>query len=192
VTVTGAGTTGSPAVIGVKVDPDAANNLQCGPDGLFAATAQVEAVDESVVVTGDGSLASPWEVGVKVSPAAGNLLQLEPDGLYGLSNPVVIPATALFGGPVPADPNYVKICGTLAATTNVAGHIVVPITVTLLGIVTIVYSVGDVPGVITNTSIDFSTVGLTQFDVVFQDDGGFPIVGGTYRINYEVTGWYAP
>lgn len=77
-TVTGAGTTASPAVIGVKLDPAASNLLQCGPDGLYAATAQVEAADESISVTGDGSSATPYEVGVQIAP------QTHPD-FYGVN-----------------------------------------------------------------------------------------------------------
>lgn len=192
VTVTGAGTTASPAVIGVEIDPSSANTLECGTDGLFAASAQVEAADESVTVTGDGSNATPYEVAAQISELAGNSLSLEDDGLYGGRNPDVLAgSSALFGGAVPADPNWVIESGNYVATTNVAGHIVVPIFVDLLGILSIVYSLNDVPGSVVVHAIDNSTVALDHFDVVFQDTAGAPVAFGTFRINYTVIGWYA-
>lgn len=81
-TITGAGTTESPAIVGVVVDPDASNNLQCGPNGLFAATAQVVAGDDSISVGGDGSLATPWSITTVLSAEDDQVLELAADGLY--------------------------------------------------------------------------------------------------------------
>ena len=90
VSVTGAGTPASPAVIDVVVDPSASNNLQCGPGGLFAATAQL--VDgDCTDVSGDGSLATPYIVDVEIDPDASNVLTCGASGL-------LVPATQLEDG----------------------------------------------------------------------------------------------
>lgn len=190
VNVAGAGTALDPFVVTLALAEVEDNLLECGAAGLYARAPQQTADDASISVT-PGTALGDYGFAVEISAEAGNGLQLEPDGLYARANPIVITATPLFGV-LPADPQYLEYCGTVVDTTNIAGHIVIPIFPSIDGISTIVYSVGDVPGVITNTSIDVSTVGLASFDVVFQDDGGFPIVGGTYRINYKVTAWYTP
>lgn len=99
--------------------------------------------------------------------------------------------SALVGSPVPGPGgDWLECAGTTVDTTNIAGHIVVPMPVAFPnGVLTIEYSLGDVPGVITFTSIDYSTVALDHFDVVFQNAGGAPIVGDAYRINWRAVGW---
>lgn len=191
-TVTGAGTPASPAIVGVLVDPSAANNLQCGVDGLFAASAQVEAADASVTITGDGSLATPYEVAAAVSAEAGNMLQLEADGLYAKPNPTFLQGTGtLFGGALPADPNWVEEAGTAVLTTDASGFITIPIFVDLLGILTIEFCIGDIPTTPALAYIDMGSVGLASFNIKFTDPAGAAIAFGAFRINYAVKGWYA-
>lgn len=194
-TVVGDGSLATPYVVSAKVDPAATNNLDCGGDGLFVPKPQLEAADASVVVTGDGTVATPHEVAAQVSVMAGNLLQLEADGLYGKANPAVLQGTStLFGGALPADPHWAIESGTHVGNSDVNGHVTVPIFVDLDGILSILFSVGDRPISHTEANLDMGSVGLSGFDIVFEDAGayGTPIVAGTFRINYTVIGWYTP
>lgn len=90
ISVTGAGTPESPFIVTAVVDPDGSNNLQCGPDGLYAAQSQMQAGDCGVVVTGDGSNATPFVVSLDIDADSANLLECGDDGLMVNPTPIVL------------------------------------------------------------------------------------------------------
>lgn len=170
--------------------------MQCGPDGLFAASAQVAAVAaEAVTVTGDGSLASPFEIGLKLDPTGSNLASQSAAGLLVSPNPHQIVEHGILAGTLPAaNAVFYDVFGSYVGTSNSLGHITVPIAQALDGIGAIIPVLGDRPVVHTEMNLDQASVGLGTFDVVVEDADtyGTPISGGSYRINYVVKGWKNP
>lgn len=191
--VTGAGTALDPFAPTLVLDSASDNLLVCGVDGLYARAPVQTATDESLVITG-GVVEGDYDYAVQISDDAGQGISVRDDGLYARQGvDVVQGSSTLFGGALPADPNWVKEAGTYVGTSDVNGHITVPIFVDLLGILSIVWCIGDRPISHTEANMDMGSVGLSSFDIVVEDAAayGTPIAGGTYRINYEVTGWYA-
>jgi hypothetical protein len=194
-TVTGAGTTASPAVIGVLVDPDAANNLQCGAGGLFSATAQVEAGDDSIVVTGDGSNATPYEIAAQISSNARNLLTLDTtggeEGLLATADPEFGQSTgAYLGGSAPLT-GLIAYTGQTVVTTDGSGLATINLpTAFPTGFITAIISAGDLPGSSgLELAVNASTVTLGSFGIRARDGGGTPIAVGNIRVNWIVFGW---
>lgn len=197
--VSGAGTPASPFQVALVLSSEGDNDnlIECTANGLYARAPVQSDEDVSIVVT-EGPNLGDYEFAVAIDTEDGNQLVLGEDGLrVPLFANIRLRATdsALFGGspPDPAENVFVEDAGSVTDTTNVAGHIVVTLPGgSMDGILSITYSILDVPGVISNHSIDFSTVAADHFDVVFQHADGTPISGGTYRIAYRVLGWVIP
>jgi len=193
-TVTGAGTPASPAVIGVDVDPNAANSLQCGPAGLFAATAAVE--DGScTTVDGDGSLATPYEVNVKLDNDVRNLLDCTGagvnDGLMATPDPLYGQSTgAYIGGGAPLV-GIIAYVGQTVVVTDVNGFATITLPAAFpTGFIKANAGLGDVPSsLIAELSIDAATVGLNSFRVRASAGDGAPVIGGTLRVCWDAYGW---
>ncbi|WP_165947365.1 hypothetical protein [Micromonospora sp. 15K316] len=64
ITLTGDGSAGSPLLAQPRLDPDPANTLTCGPNGLLAAGGGSGTVDTACGLAGDGSSGDPLRVAV--------------------------------------------------------------------------------------------------------------------------------
>lgn len=191
VTVSGAGTTASPAVIGVEIDPSDANNLQCGSAGLFVSGAQLEAGDDSIGVTGDGSDATPYELTVAISADSANRLTLEADGLQVLADPSYdADTTGYAGGVAPATDWYHKV-GQTVILTDVNGFATINFgTAFPNGIITVVPAIGDlVTSAGVELCVDAANVTAAGFRVRLRDGTGTPLAGSNVRIVYTAWGW---
>lgn len=189
-TVTGAGTTASPAVIGVLVDPDAANNLQCGAGGLFVGGTQIE-VGDGLTIVGDGSSATPYDLGVDLDADAENLLSVSADGLLAMPDPNFGQSTgAYLGGGAPAV-GLIAYTGQTVVITDGSGLATINLPAAFpTGFVTAIISAGDLPGSSgLELAVNAAAVALGSFGIRARDGGGTPIAAGTLRINWIAFGW---
>ena len=128
ISVTGAGTGDSPAIISPIIDPDDANQLQCTPTGLFAAGSQTTD-GLGIEVSGDGSNATPYTPDILLADEDYQILTVdEDDGLFGGSDIEIVGLGAyLFQSttrPSPGDRRrWKKAVGTAVGTTGVDGKI---------------------------------------------------------------------
>lgn len=188
-TVTGAGTTASPAVIGVLVDPDAANNLQCGASGLFAGGTSVE-VDDGLTISGDGSNATPYDIGIDIDPDTDNLLSVSVDGLLALPNTTYDNDGSYIGG-APPSTGLIYQAGSKSITTDINGKAVVNLPSSFpTGFVTVVICLGSVPTIEVALTVDQTAVTLSSFTIDAKDAAtGAVVSGGNLLINFVAVGW---
>ncbi len=197
VSVAGAGTSASPFEVELSLNVAVDNLLECSESGLYAPAPEMTSDNDTLTLTpGAGIGDTDFAIAIDGTNLDNQIYTTVGEGLYVplFANMKMIGVgSALVGGapPTPAD-EFIWLTqeGTHVDTTNVAGHIVVVFPVSFpTGVLSIQYSIGDNPGVLTFTSIEYSTVTLAAFNVVMQDDAGLPIVGGTYRVNWRATGW---
>lgn len=188
-TVTGAGTTASPAVIGVQVDPSDANNLQCGANGLFAGGTSVE-VGNGLTIVGDGSAATPYDIGIDLDPDADNLLSVGVDGLLALPNTTYDNDGSYIGG-APPSTGLVYQAGSKAVTTDTNGKATITLPSAFpTGFVTVVVCLGSVPTIEVALTIDQTTVSLSSFQIDAKDAAtGAVVSGGNLLVNFVAVGW---
>lgn len=189
-TVTGAGTTASPAVIGVEIDPDASNNLQCGANGLFAATAQVEG-SNSIDVTGDGSQATPYEIAVNIEEGdPRSLLHIGIAGLFATPDPEYGQSTGAYLGGAAPIAGLLGYFGQTVVTTDAGGMATINLPVAFpTGFVKANVSLGDLPSsLVAELAVEAATVTLGSFKIRARDAAGAAIVGNL-RICWDAIGW---
>ncbi len=190
VTVSGAGTTASPAVIGVEVDPDASNNLQCGANGLFAGGTQVE-VGEGLTISGDGSNATPYDIGIELDPDGDNLLSVGADGLLALARIAIEIDGAYIGGSPPADADFKVVFGLKGVTTDTNGNATITLpTAFPTGFGCAIPILGSVPTITVALVVDQTAVALNAFRINAKDaSNNTNISGGNLLVAYVAVGW---